>query len=205
MTRHTQDQSGTHATGRARLRRFFWYLNSLFMVPVFRLGLGAFVGSPAGGYIMVLKTVGAKTGKTRYTPLNYAILDGQVYCIAGWGQLAHWYRNLLAHPDVELLLPGGAIAGVAEQVTNPDEALRARRQVLQNAGFVAFVAGLNPFTATDAALREKTRDTIVVRIRPTGIGLGAGDPGGWLWVVSWAAHVAVGTWLLRRWRRRHEA
>ena len=67
------------------LRRIFWYLNKCLMVPVFRLGLGPLMGNPFTGYIMVLKTTGRKTGKQRYTPVDYAIQDGKVYCLAGLG------------------------------------------------------------------------------------------------------------------------
>ena len=166
-----------------RLRQFFRALNRYFMVPVFRLGLGAFVGSPLGGYIMVVKTVGRKTGRARYTPVNYAIIDGQVYCLAGWKEIAHWYRNLRANPKVELIMPGGAVQGIAEQVTDPDEWLHATRQVLRNAGFAGFLLGANPFTASDELVREKAKGTPVICIRPMGIASGAGDPGGWLWVL----------------------
>lgn len=197
--------AGQNAPGtieRASLRRFFRQLNRLFMVPAFRLGLGPLLGSPITGYIMVLKTVGAKTGKTRYTPLNYAIADGSIYCISGWGQVSHWYRNLRAHPRVELLLPSGGVAGMAEEVTDPDEALRATRLVLQGAGFVGFAAGVNPFSASDQELRASVGDARVIRIRPHGIGPGPGDPGGWLWVVGWGAQALAVRWLLRRLRRR---
>ena len=80
------------------LRRFFRVLNKYFMVPMFRLGLGPLVGNPITGYIMVLKTVGSKTGKRRYAPVNYAILDGHVYVLSGFGKLAHWVTNLVAQP-----------------------------------------------------------------------------------------------------------
>ena len=76
------------------LRRLFKMLNRYFMVPAFRLGLGFLVGTPFGGYIMVLRTVGRKTGKIRSTPVNYAILDGHIYCLSGFGAGAHWVRNL---------------------------------------------------------------------------------------------------------------
>lgn len=185
-------------TPRSFWRQFFRLLNRFFMVPVFRLGLGRFMGNPLTGYIMVLKTTGAKTGRARYTPLNYAILNGHVYCLAGWGTIAHWHRNLRAHPEIECILPGGALAGVAEEVTDPDESLRATRQILKNAGFASVVTGFNPFTASDEALRDKTSGLPVVRIRATGIGSGAGDPGGWLWIVSWALHAIAIAWLLRR-------
>src|SRR5262245_39299377 len=65
---------------RPGLRLSFKYVNRYFMVPVFRLGLGWAMGSPTGGYVMLLKTVGKKSGKTRYAPVNYAIMEGNVYC-----------------------------------------------------------------------------------------------------------------------------
>ncbi len=80
------------------LRRVFWYLNRYFMVPMFRLGLGPLMVNPFGGYIMVLKTIGRKTGKVRYSPVNYAIMNGNVYCLVGFGHIADWYRNLRANP-----------------------------------------------------------------------------------------------------------
>ncbi|MBI4492187.1 MAG: nitroreductase family deazaflavin-dependent oxidoreductase [Chloroflexi bacterium] len=168
------------------------------MVPLFRLGLGPLLGNPLTGYVMVLKTTGRKTGRVRFAPVNYAILDGQVYCLAGWGQIADWYRNLRAQPQIELLLPGGPVAVVAEDVADPDERLRATRQVMQNGGFAGFLLGFNPFTAPDAVLREKTEGLPVVRLRPIGLGSGAGDPGGWLWMLS---AVAAG-WLALRWARK---
>lgn len=164
------------------MRRLFWFLNKLFMVPAFRLGLGPFMGNPITGYIMVLRTTGWKSGRERFTPVNYAILDGRIYCLAGFGKGAHWYRNMRAASGVQLLLPGGAVAGVAEDVADPEESLRAARQVLKNGGFAGFLLGFNPYTAPDAVVREKTQGLPLVRIRPTGIGSGAGDPGGWLWV-----------------------
>jgi deazaflavin-dependent oxidoreductase (nitroreductase family) len=103
------------------MRRFFRFLNRFLMVPMFRLGLGALIVNPVSGYIMVLKTVGRKTGKARRTPLNYAIVDGCAYCVAGWGTIAHWYRNLQATPNVEILLPGGSVSGIAESVDEAAE------------------------------------------------------------------------------------
>lgn len=176
------------------MRRFFWFLNRLFMVPAFRLGLGPFMGNPLTGYIMVLRTTGWKSGKERFTPVNYAILDGSIYCLAGFGKGAHWYRNMQAKNGIQIVLPGSSVAGVAEDVDDPEESVRAARQVLKNGGFAGFLLGFNPFTAPDAVVREKIRGLPLVRIRPTGIGSGAGDPGGWLWV---AAALAV-IWLIVR-------
>jgi len=43
---------------------FFWFLNKFFMAPLFRLGFGPFFVNPLTGYIMVLKVIGRKTGKS---------------------------------------------------------------------------------------------------------------------------------------------
>ena len=91
------------------LRRLFWVINHFFMVPAFRLGFGPVMGAPFGGYIMVIKTVGHKTGKLRWTPVNYAIQDGSVYCLAGFGRIAHWYQNIKARSNIELMLPSTAL------------------------------------------------------------------------------------------------
>jgi deazaflavin-dependent oxidoreductase (nitroreductase family) len=153
------------------------------MVPAFRLGLGSFIVNPLSGYIMVIKTIGHKSGRTRYAPMNYAIQEGNIYCTAGFGQTTHWYRNLRAHPRVELLMPGGNILGLAEEVTDPGERLRALRQVFWNGGFAGFLMGFNPNTAPDEQVIEKCKGLPVIRIRPTGLYSGATDPGGWLWLI----------------------
>jgi deazaflavin-dependent oxidoreductase (nitroreductase family) len=164
------------------MRRFFWFLNKYFMVPMFRLGFGPFFGNPFSGYIMVLKVVGRKTGKLRYAPVNYAILDGKVYCISGYRQGSDWYRNLRAHPAIEAILPGGVVAGTATEITDPAIRLIIIRRVLQNAGFAGFFEGYNPFRISDEELARKTADMPLVCIQPTGLGSGASDPGGWAWV-----------------------
>ena len=171
------------------LRFIFRLLNKYFMVPVFKMGLAPFVGNPISGYIMVLKTIGHKSGLTRYTPVNYAIHEGNVYSLSGFGKLAHWYKNLSANPQIEMIMPSGTISGNAVTVTGADEKLRMMRQILKNSGFAAFTAGYNPFTISDEDLREKGAEMVVIRITPNGIRSGAADPGGKLWV--WLTIVTV--------------
>ncbi|MFN8486221.1 MAG: nitroreductase/quinone reductase family protein [Caldilineaceae bacterium] len=180
----------------SRIRRMMWFVNKFIMTPLFRMGLGAFMGNPFTGYIMVLKTVGRKTGQVRHTPVNYAILKGAVYCMAGFGKTSDWYRNLKAHPAVELILPSGPVSGTAEEVSEPDEALHVLRQVLKNSGFASFAVGLNPYTMPDETLCEKLKGSPAVRIRLTGIGSGAGDAGGWLWILELIVILVVIRWLV---------
>ncbi len=173
------------------MRLFFRFFNKFFMVPMFRLGLGPFFGNPLSGYVMVLRTVGRKSGKVRYVPVNYAIRDGSIYCLAGFGRNSPWFLNLMARPDVEIILPSGAVLGRVEEATDPAERTGVIRQVLKNAGFATLFEGLNPWRAADEALAAKTADQPLVRIRPCGVANGASDPGGWAWIWSIVATVAL--------------
>jgi deazaflavin-dependent oxidoreductase (nitroreductase family) len=173
------------------VRTFFRFLNRFFMVPMFRLGLGPFFGTPLGGYVMVVRTVGRKTGKVRWVPVNYAIHDGSIYCVVGYGRTSPWYMNIMANPDIDLIMPGGAIAGHAEEATDPAERNLVIRQVMKNAGFATLLEGLNPYRASDAALAARTADQPLLRIRPRGLANGACDPGGWAWMWSVVVTVAI--------------
>lgn len=164
------------------LRRVFWFLNIFFMVPMFRLGFGPFVGNPFSGYIMVIKNIGRKSGKTRYAPVNYCIHQGDLYCLAGFGKVSDWYKNILANPNIEVIHPDGPLAGVAEVVKDADDRAALLRKILKNAGFAGFFEGFNPFTISDEELELKLGDRPLIRIHPVGLGNGASDPAGWLWV-----------------------
>lgn len=163
-------------------RLIFRIFNKYFMVPMFRLGFGPLMGNPISGYIMVIKHIGRKSGARRYTPVNYAIIDGAVYCIAGYGKKAHWYMNVMARPLVELIMPGGALSASAETVTDPETKLTAIKQIFRNAGLAGFFEGYNPYTASDEEFHKTLERCPVLRLRPVSIGAGAGDPGGWLWL-----------------------
>jgi deazaflavin-dependent oxidoreductase (nitroreductase family) len=173
------------------MRAMFRLLNRFFMIPVFRLGLGPLLVNPASGYIMVLRTIGHKSGKVRFVPVNYAVDGGCLYCLAGFGKASHWYRNLQAEPKVEAILPGRAVFGKAETVTDTAEFLRLGRKIFQNAGMVGFFSGVNPHTCSDDQLARVLKTEILVRIRPEGIGSGPADPSGWGWVSAWAAGIAL--------------
>jgi deazaflavin-dependent oxidoreductase (nitroreductase family) len=148
------------------------------MVPMFRLGLGPFIGNKYSGYIMILKTLGRKTGKIRYTPVNYAIQNGYIYCVSGGGKYADWYRNLMITKKAEVILPGGAMFGDVQDVADSKERRVVLRKILQNAGFASFFEGFNPYTVNEELLDRKTADMSLVKIRPVGIGNSAYDPGG---------------------------
>jgi deazaflavin-dependent oxidoreductase (nitroreductase family) len=177
------------------MRRIFWFLNKFFMVPMFRLGMGPFFGNPFSGYIMVLKVIGRKSGKVRYAPVNYAIEGGKVYCISGFRSRADWYRNLLARPTIEVILPSGAIAAEANVETDPALRLKVIRQIFKNGGFAGFFEGFNPFTISDEQLAEKSADMPLISLTPKGLGSGAVDSGGWAWIAALVS-MALLVWVL---------
>jgi len=182
------------------MRRFFRFLNKFFMVPMFRLGFGPFFGNPLSGYIMVLKITGRKTGKLRYAPVNYAIHAGMVYCMAGFGRTSDWYRNLRTNTSIEAILPAGAISGTAQEVLDPAKRTLVIRQILKNAGFVAFLDGFNPYRIKEEELLKRTATMPLVSIQPTGMGSGPSDPGGWAWVwtPTFTILLILAIWLILR-------
>ncbi len=187
------------------LRRFFKLLNR-YMVLHWRLGMGPIGNQPElTGCIMVLTHRGRKSGKLRRTPVNYALIAGDYYCVAGFGAGADWYRNLLADPQVEVWAPEGWYAGVAEDVTAWPVERRTPilREVLYNSGFAGRAAGIDAIHMSDAALLAATADYRLVRIRDTEPRTGPGGPGDlvWMWPVAATKLAVVIVWLLLRRRR----
>ena len=173
------------------LARFFWFLNKFFMVPLFRLGLGPFLGNPFTGYIMVMKVIGRKSGVTYYVPVNYAIKGGSIYCISGGRRTSDWFRNLMVTPEVELILPGGAVHASVVESTDPNQKLVLSRQILKNAGFAGYFEGYNPRKISDQELSAKVADLPLLRFTPNGVGAGASDPAGWAWISVFVITIAI--------------
>ena len=179
--------SGAKSRAEERLLRFFRYLNR-FMVALFRLGLGRSVNAwpSVGGRIMVLTHVGRKTGIRRRTPLNYAVIDGEVYCTAGFGSGSDWYRNVLANPEVEIWLPDGWWAGRASDISDSDTRIDLLRRVLIASGFAAWLAGIRPKRDSDQKLAALTDEYRLLRIRRSHALTGRGGPGdlAWIWPLA---------------------
>jgi deazaflavin-dependent oxidoreductase (nitroreductase family) len=171
----------------ARLRYQFKNLNK-FMLLMWRLGLGSWfkIWPRVSGQVMVITHTGRKTGLKRYTPVNYAIVDGELYCTSGFGRIADWYLNIKANPNIEVWLPEGWWVGFAEEVTDQEKRLPLMRQVLIGSGFAAFVFGINPYTITDQVLDKLTTDYCLLRIKRTEARTGPGGPGdlAWIWPLS---------------------
>ena len=178
--------------GEESLRQGFKAFNR-FMLFLWRLGLGAWVNvwPTVGGRIMVLTHTGRKSGIRRRTPVNYAEIDGKLYCVAGFGSGSDWYRNLLANPQAEVWLPQGWWAAMATDVTASAERLPLLRQVLINSGFAARLAGLDPVRMSNDKLRVATKGYRIVQLQRTAACTGRGGPGELAWVWPWLTLVLL--------------
>ncbi|MEW5991948.1 MAG: nitroreductase/quinone reductase family protein [Chloroflexota bacterium] len=174
-------------------------LNRWFMVPAHRLGLGPWIGTPIGGYILLLRVRGRSTGLIRETPLSYLIEDGSAWVLAGFGTKTQWYRNLLVNPEVEIWLPGRIVRCRAEEITDPAIRDPLLPRLVRATGVPGLLIGCNPWTAPDSKIVEMLRGIPLIRLTPLGEPLVAGpdDPGGqaWLWRQS---VVAIGILLIAR-------
>ncbi len=176
-------ENQSEETLRQAFRRF-----NRFMLLMWDLGLGRWVSfyPPVSGQIMVLTHRGRKSGQMRRTPVNYAFVDGELYCVAGFGGMSDWYRNLKADPNGEVWLPEGWWEITAEEVLNAPNRLDLIRAVLIGSGFASGFAGLDPYTASDADLEKETHDYKLMRIRRAAPRTGPGGPGrlAWVWPLA---------------------
>jgi len=191
-------QIGSMNVSKDNLRRIFKSFNR-FMLLLWRLGLGTWGnGTSFGGSLMVLKHTGRKTGLSRQTPVNYTIVEGDVYCTAGFGKVSDWYLNIMANPEVEVWLPEGRWAGIAKDVTEQENIHFIFRQVLIASGFAGPLFGANPKHLSDLDLINLLETYRLIRIRPARALTGPGGPGDLAWVWPAATFVLLGLLLFRR-------
>ena len=173
------------------------------MVLGWRLGMGSFMNrSWLSGQIMVITHTGRSSGRSYRTPVNYARWGDDVYCIAGFGPQTDWYRNVLAHPDVEVWVPGRAFGGPVswwraemEPVLDETARLNRLRDVLVASGFAGRLDGFRP-SMSDSALAQMGTDYPVLRTRLVEPRTGEGGPGdlsaAWICAATVAAPIMVG-------------
>jgi deazaflavin-dependent oxidoreductase (nitroreductase family) len=185
-----------------QLRQGFKYLNR-FMLLMWRLGLGPMLnmGPAMAGRYMVITHTGRKSGLKRRTPVNYAVVDDEIYCTAGFGSVSDWYRNIIANPQVEVWLPDGWWAGIAEEVTHPEARLPLLRDVLIGSGFAALAAGVDPNKMTDEELDAATKEYRLIHIRRVAARTGKDGPGDLAWVWPVATMILLPLLLFRPKRR----
>ena len=117
---------------------------------------------------LVLTTMGRKTGLPRKTPLQYEELDGVIYVGSARGELADWYRNLVADPAVQVQMGSEVFTARAHPLRNPDEILTFLRLRLRRHPWMIrtmlLLHGLPPW-AGERDLRRLAERLAVVALR----------------------------------------
>ena len=141
------------------LRKFFHSMNR-FMVWMWKRGWGKQINiwPEKMGRVMIIKHRGRKSGKEYLTPVNYANLNGEIYCTAGFGSISDWYRNMLVNPQVELWLPEANRSACAEDISDSPDRLFLLRQVIIASGFAGPLFGVNPKKLNDEQFNSATKD-----------------------------------------------
>lgn len=115
-------------------------------VAIYRL-TGGFLGGKLGKQsILLLHSVGARTGRKRITTLSYFRQDKNFLVVASnWGKSKHpgWYHNLLANPRTTIQVKAKTIEVLARPA-QADEYPRLWQLVTsQNDQYVRYQHGLN--------------------------------------------------------------
>lgn len=184
----------------------FRVLNPRTTVPLIRAGLGPWLGSPIGGWLLVIRVRGRKTGLMHAIPLSYRIDEGCAWVMAGFGPGTQWYRNVLVDPHVELWLPGRMpIRAIAEEVRNREVRARIVPRLVRATGVPGYMTGVDPYRAPEERILEVTAWVPLIRIRPEDEGepllAGPDDPGGLGWVWRQVVALTLTIWAMRRLRR----
>ncbi|MEU6038064.1 nitroreductase/quinone reductase family protein [Actinomadura sp. NPDC047616] len=114
------------------------------VIAEFRAGHGQVGGVFAGRPLLLLTTVGHRSGLPRTTPLIY-LPDGpdRVVVFASNGGAAAapaWYRNLTVRPEVTVEIGARVLRARAAEVTGPERDRLWARQVAADPEFAAFQA-----------------------------------------------------------------
>jgi len=189
----TPDQVGKAGTFSRASQTAFRHANRYAMVPLHRAGLAAWLGNPLTGWQLLLTTTGRKSGLRRRTPLGYLVADGSAWVMAGYGSSTLWYRNLLAHPAVDVLLPARPpFTADATDILDPVVRARIIPRLVRSMALPGTTIGCLPWSTPDERILELTAWVPLIRLSPADGSVlvpGADDPGGLGW--TWRTLVAT--------------
>ena len=107
----------------------------------FRANHGRVGGNFAGAPLLLLHTVGARSGQPRMNPMMY-LADGGRYLVfaskAGSDSNPDWYWNLRANPDVTIEVGDETIAVHATELTGAERNEKYRIQSERFPGFAGY-------------------------------------------------------------------
>lgn len=101
------------------------------IIAEFRKNHGKVGGNFEGAPLLLLHTVGRRSGKPRLNPVMY-LRDGERYVVfaskAGADTHPDWYNNLKTNPDVKIEVGDDTIDVHAEEVNGPERERLYERQ-----------------------------------------------------------------------------
>lgn len=110
-------------------------------VEEFRANHGRVGGPFAGAPLLLLHTVGARSGAPRVSPMMYRA-DGNRYLVfaskAGADRNPDWYYNLRAHPDARIEVGDQVLDVRAVELRGAERDAKFRRQAEMYPGFAAY-------------------------------------------------------------------
>lgn len=111
------------------------------IIEEFRANAGKVGGPFEGGDLLLLHTVGARTGAERVSPLAYA-REGDAYLVAGSAAGADhdpaWVHNVVTHPEVEAEIGTDTVALAASVVRGPERRRLYDKMIAVMPGFAAY-------------------------------------------------------------------
>ena len=69
--------------------------------------------------VLLLTTIGRKSGQPRVTPLQYEEDQDVIYVASARGPHADWFRNIQANPHVNVQIADREFEGLAEPIVDP--------------------------------------------------------------------------------------
>jgi deazaflavin-dependent oxidoreductase (nitroreductase family) len=102
---------------------------------VYRRSLGRLLGRVGGQPVLLLQTVGRRSGRRRETPVQY-FADGEAFVVvaanAGAARPPSWYLNLSANPHARLQVGARTVDVRAREVAGEERARLWSRLVAAN-------------------------------------------------------------------------
>ena len=120
--------------------------------------------------VMLLTTIGRKSGLPRQTPLQFEEVDGTYYIASARGQAADWFKNICANPKVHFQIQEREFDALAEPITDPARIadfleLRLKRHPIMVRLIMHLFDGL-PLHFTRDHLESMAREKALVVLRP---------------------------------------
>jgi deazaflavin-dependent oxidoreductase (nitroreductase family) len=113
------------------------------VIEEFRANDGRVGGQFDGAPLLLLHTVGAKTGQARVNPMMYLDLDGRRFVFAskaGADTDPDWFRNLVAHPEVNVEVGTETYTAQAKPVDRAERDRIYAEQARRYPGFADYEA-----------------------------------------------------------------